>query len=205
MWSTILLTNVVGIVVSTRISRLRRRQFVARLELERIRDRLEVMATTDPLTGLLNRRRFLEACQDELDRTRRYGCPLSVIALDLDHFKDVNDHLGHAAGDDVLRTLALVLRDQARQHDVAARLGGEEFAILLPETSLGDAIALGERLRRHVGALRLAIAGEALAVTASFGVADVLPTDLTVEDALARADRALYRAKRGGRDRVEAA
>jgi diguanylate cyclase (GGDEF)-like protein len=205
IWTTIVLTNCVGVVASTHCSRLRRRQFMVRAELERTRDALQVMATTDELTGLLNRRRFLEVAEQELKRSRRYGRPLSIIGLDLDHFKDVNDRLGHAAGDTVLRTLGQVLRDEGRRQDIAGRLGGEEFAIVLPETSIDDAVALSERVRNRLGATRVVANGAALTVTASFGVAEITSTDGSVEDALGRADQALYRAKRAGRDRVEAA
>ena len=203
--TTIILTNLMGFVASTRFSKLRRSQFMVRVELERAHDTLHVMASTDALTGLLNRRRFLEVAEEELERSRRYGRPLSIIGLDLDHFKDVNDRLGHAAGDAVLRTLGQVLRDEARRYDIAGRLGGEEFAIVLPETSIEDAIVLSERFRTQLSATTVVANGAALAVTASFGVAEVLPTDLSVEDAMGRADQALYRAKRAGRDRVEAA
>jgi diguanylate cyclase (GGDEF)-like protein len=205
IWETMILTNVIGFVVSTRFYRLRRQQYLARMELERVRDELEVMATVDGLTGVLNRRRFLEVAEEELSRSRRYGRPLSIIAVDLDHFKDVNDRLGHAAGDDVLSTLAHTLQDQMRRQDVVGRLGGEEFAVILPETPVSAAIELAERMRVHLRVTKLAADGDSLTVTASLGVAEVRRSDRSVEEALQRADAALYRAKRQGRDRVEAA
>jgi diguanylate cyclase (GGDEF)-like protein len=205
IWETLILTNVIGMIVSTRFYRLRRRQYLARVELERVRDELHVMATVDALTGVLNRRRFLEIAEEELERARRYGRPLSMIALDLDHFKDVNDNLGHAAGDDVLAALARILQDQMRRQDVVGRIGGEEFAVILPETTGDDALDLAERIRACLGAVKLAAGGVPLTVTASLGVAEVRRSDQSAEDALQRADAALYQAKRRGRDRVEAA
>ena len=205
IWETLVLTNVIGLVVSTRFYRLRRRQYQARVELERVRDELHVMATVDSLTGILNRRRFLEIAEQEIERARRYERPLSIIAIDLDHFKDVNDRLGHAAGDDVLASLARVLQDQTRRQDVVGRIGGEEFAVILPETSRPAAIELAERVRAHLRSVTIAASGIALSVTASLGVAEVVPTDRSASQALRRADQALYRAKRQGRNRVEAA
>jgi len=205
IWETLALTNVIGIVVSTRFYRLRRRQFLARVELERVRDELHVMATVDSLTGILNRRRFLEIAEQELERARRYGRPLSIIAIDLDHFKDVNDRLGHAAGDDVLASLARVLQDQTRRQDVVGRIGGEEFAVILPEASREEAVELAERVRAHLRSVTVAASGIALTVTASLGVAELLPADRSASETLRRADQALYQAKRQGRNRVEAA
>jgi diguanylate cyclase (GGDEF)-like protein len=203
LWVGIILTNAMGVIVATRLSRMRRRQFVARLELERVRDELQIMATIDGLTGVLNRRRFLEIAAEELERARRYERPLSVIAIDLDHFKDVNDRLGHAAGDDVLVALARTLQEQTRRQDAVGRLGGEEFAIILPETPSETARTLAERMCAHLRSVPVTTSGEVLTVTASLGVAEVAPTDRVVEEVLQRADQALYRAKHRGRDRVE--
>ena len=206
IWAAVLLSIVIGGAVASHCSRLRRRQFAARVELERIRDELEIIATTDGLTGVLNRRRLLEVAVAELERARRYGRPLAIIAVDLDHFKDVNDHFGHAAGDAVLTTLAVTLQAQTRRQDAVGRTGGEEFAVILPETSVETATEIAERMRAQVGAAKLVAAnGVPLTVTASFGVAEVRPFDRSAEDALRRADEALYRAKRLGRDRVEIA
>jgi diguanylate cyclase (GGDEF)-like protein len=205
IWAAVLLASIMGAAVASHCSRLRRQQFAARMELERVRDELAVMATVDGLTGVLNRRRFLEIAADELVRAHRYNRPLSIIAVDLDHFKDVNDRFGHATGDDVLATLARALQEQTRQQDVVGRIGGEEFAMILPETSIETTRDLAERIRAHVGAVKLAAGSVPLTVTASLGVAEVRPSDRAAEDALRRADEALYRAKRLGRDRVEIA
>jgi len=158
-------------------------------------------AVTDPLTGLANRRRFMEELGLELSRVHRYGRELSVILLDLDDFKSINDCLGHAVGDDVLCAVAGVLLSGVRDLDVSARLGGEEFAVLLPETNLEGASALAERLRRQVAELGLPVPVGHPPVTASFGVASSPPA-LSAETLLEVADAALYQAKRDGKNRV---
>lgn len=156
-------------------------------------------AYTDFLTGLRNRRYLELALERELFRVQRYGRPLSLVVLDLDGFKAVNDTHGHEAGDRVLKALATCLEGHIRQSDRAVRLGGEEFAVLLPETDLAHALALSERLRQAVARLKVPPAGP---LTASFGVAQASPTDSPLS-LLKRADEALYRAKRQGKNRVE--
>jgi diguanylate cyclase (GGDEF)-like protein len=205
VWSTILLTNAMGVAISSRFYTLRRQQFLGRVELERTRDNLHAIATTDDLTGLLNRRHLLELGQQDLARARRYQRPLSVLALDLDHFKQVNDRYGHAAGDAVLIAVADALRAQTRQHDLVGRIGGEELAVILPETSVEAAERLAQRIRVHVANLRPSTDGVTMHVTVSLGVAQALADDASIHDVLKRADRALYRAKDQGRDRVVAA
>jgi len=161
--------------------------------------KMEELATHDALTGVYNRRKFNELTAVELERVRRYGEPLSFVLLDIDHFKRVNDTLGHEAGDEVLVALAEVLRDAVRAVDSVARWGGEEFVALLPQVEEGGAVELAERLRLTVR--ERALAG---GVTVSCGVAQHRPPE-SADDLFARADRALYRAKEGGRDRVEVA
>ena len=158
-------------------------------------------AYTDFLTGLRNRRYLELDLERELFRVARYGRPLSLIILDLDGFKAVNDTHGHEVGDRVLKALARCLEEHLRQSDRAVRLGGEEFAVLLPETGLPQALRLAERLRRAVAALKVPpVEG----LSASFGVAQAGPTDSPLS-LLRRADEALYRAKRAGKNRVETA
>ena len=164
--------------------------------------RLEVLATTDPLTKLFNRRGFMGIAEKDRKRSVRHGSPLCTLALDIDHFKRVNDTYGHDVGDSVLVTLADVLQVGLREYDTVGRLGGEEFAILLPETPLVDASALAERLRERVAATTDWAPDETMAVTVSVGVAQVLATDNSVQEALSRADTALYEAKHSGRNRV---
>jgi diguanylate cyclase (GGDEF)-like protein len=158
--------------------------------------KLEELATHDSLTGVVNRRKFNELIVDEFERVRRYGSPLSFVILDIDHFKQVNDTLGHEAGDQVLVAVAQLLGDGIRSVDTLARWGGEEFVLLLPQVSAPGARDLADRLRREVRAGRLP--GD---VTVSCGVAEHRPPE-TPDGLFARADAALYRAKAEGRDRV---
>ncbi|MGJ3523304.1 sensor domain-containing diguanylate cyclase [Nitratidesulfovibrio sp. D1] len=167
-------------------------------------ERLRELATTDGLTGLANRRRFLEALEHEVQRHRRYGTPLALVSIDVDRFKRVNDTWGHAVGDAVLRALSAICRAEVRDVDTVGRIGGEEFAVLLPDTAPEEAMAVAERLRVAVQAAPLLTAAGPLSVTLSLGVAASPPCDGA--DALLReADRALYRAKARGRNRVEQA
>ncbi len=153
----------------------------------------------DDLTGLRNRRFFDRTCRYELERTRRYRSALSVMLIDADHFKRVNDAYGHAAGDRTLQAIARSLEGAVRTTDLVSRYGGEEFAVLLPETDAAGAAFVGERIRHAVAA----IAGLPSAVTVSVGVLTVPAGACVVAEALLeRADAALYRAKSGGRNRV---
>ncbi len=163
---------------------------------------LEAQAHTDALTGLANRRRFFEVGESELLRARRYGTPLSVLMLDIDHFKDVNDAHGHSAGDRVLQSLSRTCLEVMRTVDVAGRVGGEEFAILLPETGLEGAVEVAERLR--VAIAKSAVArdeGAPIRYTVSIGVA-ALDGNSNLDTLVSQSDTALYDAKRGGRNRV---
>jgi diguanylate cyclase (GGDEF)-like protein len=173
-----------------------------RQELERAYAEVERLAQTDSLTGLANRRHFMEALEQEVDRSERYGRPLSLVALDLDHFKTVNDSHGHAAGDAVLSEAARALRAVCRDVDIPARMGGEEFALLLPETDTAGARTVAERAREHIaGTAHRSPAGESFRVTASLGVATLRP-GASGEALLQAADEALYRAKDAGRNQV---
>ena len=161
--------------------------------------RLSNAASTDPLTGLLNRRGFRDVFDLELERSRRSGRPCALLMADLDHFKRVNDMLGHPAGDQRLRSFAQLLDAGKRRIDAAARIGGEEFALLLPETDEHGAYVIAERLRHIV---RDAFAPDQLALTASFGVAAYPNHGATGDQLLQAADQALYVAKELGRDRT---
>jgi two-component system cell cycle response regulator len=171
--------------------------------------RLEALAHTDPLTQLLNRRALAARLGSELDRARRYDSVVTLLMVDLDHFKKVNDTHGHLVGDDVLREMAGLLRHEARSVDLVARYGGEEFAVVLPQTGEEGAVRFAERLRDRVASHPFRADGPGdrtpLSLTASIGVA-TFPSHRveSVEDLFARADAALYRAKADGRDRVRA-
>ena len=160
------------------------------------------LSSTDGLTGVHNHRHFQERLREEFRRAQRYDDALSLILLDLDHFKDVNDRFGHAAGDRVLREVASALQQGVRDTDLVARYGGEEFAVLLPRTHLTCALTVAERVRRELRALRPGDEGR-LQVTASLGVSSFPHRAvLSPEQLLLTADEALYQAKREGRDRV---
>ncbi|HEY1722656.1 MAG TPA: GGDEF domain-containing protein [Magnetospirillaceae bacterium] len=160
-------------------------------------------ARTDPLTGAVNRRHFAEAAAAEKDRCYRYGHTGAVILLDLDHFKRVNDSYGHPVGDEALKTVAGACNEEIRGTDLLARLGGEEFAILLPETTLSEAGQLAERLRTRIAALAIETGRGPLHVTASFGVAPLSALSGSWEETVSAADAALYRAKGAGRNQVQ--
>jgi diguanylate cyclase (GGDEF)-like protein/PAS domain S-box-containing protein len=164
--------------------------------------KLREMLTTDHLTGASNRGHFFEVAERERARARRHHQPLSLIAIDIDHFKLVNDTHGHGGGDEALRVIAGACMKLLRPSDIFARIGGEEFALLLPATDLQEAGELAERLRFAIGATSIKLAGALFRCTASFGCAVMTNQDSTVSGLLAAADAALYEAKRAGRNRV---
>lgn len=171
--------------------------------LKELMKKLEILATTDSLTQLCNRHHFQELARLELYRVERYGGDLSLITFDLDNFKTVNDRYGHAAGDATLIHIAQLCRRLTRQSDIVARLGGEEFAILLPQTPLRAAICSAEKLRLAFEQHAVEYEGQSFTVTASFGVSSrSLPERGSYDELLRAADRALYRAKEAGRNRV---
>jgi diguanylate cyclase (GGDEF)-like protein len=159
-------------------------------------------AETDALTGLRNRRAFDAAVALEASRYDRYARPLSLLLLDLDHFKAVNDTYGHEGGDAVLRKVADIVRNCVRDVDTAARFGGEELAVLLPETLLASAREVAERIRLTIASTPVPWGDTSIRVTVSIGMATVPETVDAVAGLLTNADEALYTAKRGGRNRV---
>jgi diguanylate cyclase (GGDEF)-like protein len=171
----------------------------ANRELKRNEATIRELMQTDSLTGVGNRRRLDESLIAEVERSQRYHHSLCLLITDMDHFKDVNDHHGHALGDEVLKRFALLLREHCRQSDLVARFGGEEFVILLPDTSLENAVACAERIRQRLESQPLV--GRVGRVTASFGVA-MLAKQEDGADLMRRADQALYRSKKEGRNRV---
>jgi diguanylate cyclase (GGDEF)-like protein len=177
-------------------------QAAVALDNARLHDIVQRQAITDDLTGLVNRRRFIEALEAEIERARRFGAPLAIVLSDLDNFKQVNDEFGHHGGDVVLRAFADLIRSHVRDVDVSGRIGGEEFAIVLPETDRAGAARVAERMRRSLSAVPIAVAADAsIHVAASFGVAE-LAADHSGDDLLRAADAALYQAKDAGKNRV---
>jgi diguanylate cyclase (GGDEF)-like protein len=178
------------------------------METTRLQKDMETLSSTDFLTGVLNRRAFDEIGIVEMERARRHGQPLSVVAIDVDHFKMLNDQFGHTGGDRALVQVAETVRDILRSADVLARFGGDEFVLLLPATDFHGARELAERVRERVASLNIEMRGRRLPVQASFGIAtmdmrkpDTTPMD-NWDEILEHADAALYRAKEGGRNRV---
>ena len=171
-------------------------------ELHLAKEQAEQLARTDALTGLNNRRSFFEIGNTVFLNARRYDRPLSVVMLDLDAFKAVNDTYGHSIGDEIIKAVANTLHKEKRESDITGRLGGEEFAILLQETDLKAAGELIERLRKEVEQIVVNSDGAQVGITASFGVTELDDQCDTLEKVIVKADRALYQAKEDGRNRV---
>jgi diguanylate cyclase (GGDEF)-like protein len=177
-------------------------QAAVALENARVHDVVQRQAITDDLTGLVNRRGFGGALEAEIERARRFGEPLALILADIDDFKRINDMFGHPVGDVVLRSFAELLRSHVRDDDVTGRVGGEEFAILLPGTDAGEAATVAERMRRSLSTFAFPVSdGQAVQMTSSFGIAE-LATSAGADDLLRAADEALYRAKSEGKNRI---
>lgn len=171
-------------------------------EHKKTEDELLRLAATDPLTGAFNRREFLALTERESLRARRYNRPLSVLMLDLDHFKKLNDNYGHAAGDKTLQRFTAVCCNALRNVDIFGRWGGEEFVALLPETDAEGAGVIAERLRQLVEDIEIDSHGQKFKITTSIGVADYHDNETTIDGPLSRADAALYEAKKAGRNCV---
>lgn len=174
-----------------------------RQQLLSLNESLALQARTDPLTGCANRRRFLESLTSERQRWDRYEVPFSILSLDLDHFKKINDSFGHSAGDLVLQKFVEIVQSLLRPSDLLGRMGGEEFSVLMPHTRLAEAMIIGERIRAAIAATPFKLGGVNLNVTVSIGVSEWDGVDgETVEDFLNRSDKALYAAKEAGRNTV---
>ena len=168
-----------------------------------IESNLKRIATTDSLTNVFTRRHFFELASTELSRSLRTMVPLSVIMMDIDHFKQVNDLYGHLIGDQVLIQFAQICKENLRKYDIICRYGGEEFAVLLPATDIDQAVIIAKRLREKVESTELIVNDQSIFITTSFGVANHdLSTELPLEIILDRADQALYRSKQHGRNCV---
>jgi len=187
--------------VGMRVANLQGRLAERVVELQGARDHLARLVSTDALTNLYSRRWWFELAATEFSRCRRYDRSFSVMVIDLDYFKQVNDTFGHDAGDKLLRAFADMLQVECRQSDILGRLGGEEFAILVPETPVGAAQKLASRIGDACRAVKVVTpAGDEVTCSCSIGLSQVQNDDDDIDDVLRRADAALYEAKRSGRD-----
>jgi len=168
-------------------------------------DELRHLATSDPLTGLSNRRSFFAEGEQARLQCIRYGHPLTVMMLDIDHFKSINDRFGHDVGDQVLKLVSHEMKQQIRDVDILGRLGGEEFAIALPETDLATAIKVAERIRVAVESFTLEVEQGSVTFTISIGVAEITDAKESSQELIKQADNLLYQAKENGRNRIETA
>ncbi len=170
-----------------------------------LESRLEMLASTDMLTGLPNRLATMNKAAKEFARTKRYNRPLSIVMIDVDHFKSINDTHGHATGDHVLQNVGHICSDTLRDSDVLGRIGGEEFILLLPDTPKANAEQVAERMRARLANTPIKHGDLELTITASFGVASFTSNDGTLEEIIERADNAMYAAKNAGRNQVQTA
>ena len=181
------------------------------LELKQTRDklfaaylRLEQLVLTDPLTGVPNRRYLLQAGEQEFSRTRRYQRPLSIMMIDIDYFRNINNDYGHDVGDKALKLVATTIQQCLRSIDGFGRFGGEEFVVLLPETKIKDALFVAERIRQSVAQIPIELESIPRQITVSIGVAEFINEDQSLEHLLKRADKALFKAKAQGRNQIVA-
>ncbi len=206
----------VGAATTHRLGIMHRREYALWIKTQKINRQLEEeinrrikleaalqeMAATDPLTGLYNRRECDILFRHEMERANRLNTPLSVGLIDLDHFKQVNDTYGHAAGDEVLRRTARLFRENLRTMDIVGRWGGEEFIIMLPEMAIDQANITGNRLLQALAATDIDAGSALIKITATIGITQLLPGD-KMDEIISRADAALYKGKEAGRNRVE--
>ncbi|MCW8853617.1 MAG: GGDEF domain-containing protein [Gammaproteobacteria bacterium] len=177
---------------------------LAEEELEAAKKKAEELAGIDELTGLNNRRAFFDLGKHAFKQATRFNHFISVIMMDIDHFKNINDTYGHSVGDKVLQLAGQLLTDMVREIDIVARIGGEEFAFILPETGLDEARQLTERLRHKIETTTVTYEDNSIQITASFGISSCSTTDEGLETMLTKADDALYIAKRKGRNQINA-
>ncbi len=211
------LPTVVGFIAAYRLNITRRREFAAlhqtelvneelRREIDqrsKLEEELRRQASTDPLTGLYNRRFYEHLFEREFKQAKRYGSSLALCVLDLDRFKDVNDSYGHASGDVALCKVADACRDELRESDIIGRLGGEEFVLILPQTDAAGAFVVADRLRERIAAMEVETENARFHVTVSIGVTELRPADTGITDLIRRADEAMYLSKAEGRNKVQ--
>jgi diguanylate cyclase (GGDEF)-like protein len=196
------IVHVLGLSSALQIHSYRRKSYQAFIDEKDAKEMVAYLANIDPLTKSLTRRQFLSIAESEFKRYARYRRPLSILILDADRFKKINDTYGHHAGDLALRSLSLVAMEQKRAQDTFGRLGGEEFGLLMPETILENALVVAERIRKVWEQSPVNLDGELIHSTMSIGVAEAVSEDQSLEDILRRADRMLYKAKENGRNKV---
>ncbi len=199
-----LVVHALGLVSCLQIQSYRRKTFKSLMDERDAKEMVAYLANIDPLTKSLTRRHFFSIAESEFLRFLRYHHGLSILVMDADHFKDINDTHGHYAGDLVLRNVSLVTLEQKRAQDTFGRLGGEEFGLLLPETNLAQAKIVAERIQRAWEQTPCIVDGKLIYSTVSIGVAEAGLDDRSFEDVLHRADRMMYRAKEAGRNRTVA-
>ncbi len=198
------LVHILGLVSGIQIQSYRRKSFKAYMQEKDAKEMVAYLANIDALTKSLTRRHFFNIAESEFLRFSRYRRSLTILVLDADHFKNINDTYGHYVGDLVLRNLSLVVLEQKRAQDTFGRLGGEEFGLLLPETNLEQAKVVAERVQKTWAQTPSNVDGNLIYSTVSIGVAEANQDDKTFEDILRRADRMMYKAKESGRNRVAA-
>jgi diguanylate cyclase (GGDEF)-like protein len=202
--ATQLVVHTLGLGSSLQLQSYRRKSFKAYIDEKDAKEMVAYLANIDPLTKSLTRRQLFNIAESEFLRYSRYRRPLSILVIDADHFKNINDSYGHHAGDIVLRSLSLVALEQKRAQDTFGRLGGEEFGLILPETNLEQARVVAERIQKTWEESPVSLDGELIRSTVSIGVAEANQDDKSFDDVLRRADRMMYKAKEGGRNRVVA-
>ena len=198
------IVHALGLGSASQMQSYRRQSFKAYIQEKDAKEVAAYLSNIDPLTQSLTRRHFFSIAGSEFLRYTRYHRPLSVLVIDADHFKNINDTYGHHAGDVVLKSLSLVALEQKRAQDTFGRLGGEEFGLLLPETNLEQARIVAERIQRTWDHSPTKMDGNLIHSTMSIGVAETIPDDQSFDDLLRRADRMLYKAKERGRNQVAA-
>jgi diguanylate cyclase (GGDEF)-like protein len=201
--SSLIFLNIVALIISHHLYSNRRKQYITQVAEARIKEELRLAASRDSMTGILNHKAFFEQGEREMKRFERYGKAFSLIEIDIDDFKGINDTFGHSEGDNVLLKLVSLVSTHVRQSDIFGRTGGDEFCVLLIETNKSDATDIAERIRSTCSGCRLiADTGAPIHFTVSVGLVESCKDDTGIGQMYSRADAAMYRAKREGHDRV---
>ncbi|HMV95437.1 MAG TPA: GGDEF domain-containing protein [Anaerolineales bacterium] len=198
--ASLLVVNIGGLLIVGSSNRHKQDDYQARQSEKEARQQLETLASIDPLTNIFNRRHFMEIFNHELDRGKRYGARFSLVLMDLDHFKQVNDTYGHLAGDEALKAFVRIIQENKRKTDIFGRLGGEEFGLLMMETSGADALTTLQRFLSKARQEHIVMDDSTFHFTFSAGITETLPKDRSIDEIIHRADEALYKAKESGRN-----